>query len=73
MTAVRSMPGDAEARHLIATALDSTLIVEAAAGTGKTTALVDRIVRMIAEGTAAVGEIVAVSYTHLTLPTIYSV
>ena len=64
MTAVRSMPGDAEARHLIATALDSTLIVEAAAGTGKTTALVDRIVRMIAEGKAAVGEIVAVTFTE---------
>ena len=41
---------DAEARQLIATALDDTLVVEAAAGTGKTTELVGRIVRILAEG-----------------------
>jgi ATP-dependent exoDNAse (exonuclease V) beta subunit len=44
--------------------LDTTLIVEAAAGTGKTTALVGRIVRIIAEGKAEVGEIVAVTFTE---------
>ncbi len=38
---------DPEARALIETALDTTFIVEAAAGTGKTTALVGRIVRII--------------------------
>jgi ATP-dependent helicase/nuclease subunit A len=55
---------DREARALIETALDTTLIVEAAAGTGKTTALVGRIVRMIAEGRADVGGIVAVTFTE---------
>jgi ATP-dependent helicase/nuclease subunit A len=55
---------DPEARELIATALDTTLIVEAAAGTGKTTALVGRIVRIIAEGKAKVDEIVAVTFTE---------
>ena len=55
---------DAGARTLIASALDETLIVEAAAGTGKTTELVGRIVRMIAEGRAAVSEIVAVTFTE---------
>ena len=55
---------DAQARDLIANALDTTLIVEAAAGTGKTTALVGRIVRIIAEGKADVGEIVAVTFTE---------
>jgi len=55
---------DLEARELIATALDTTLIVEAAAGTGKTTALVGRIVRIIAEGKADVGGIVAVTFTE---------
>ena len=55
---------DPEARELIATALDTTLIVEAAAGTGKTTALVGRIVRIIAEGKADVGGIVAVTFTE---------
>ena len=40
------------------------LIVEAAAGTGKTTELVGRIVTMLAEGRAEVGEIVAVTFTE---------
>ncbi len=55
---------DARARETIATALDDTLIVEAAAGTGKTTELVGRIVTILAEGRAAVGEIVAVTFTE---------
>ena len=55
---------DADARRAIATALDDTLIVEAAAGTGKTTELVGRIVRIIAEGRAEVGQIVAVTFTE---------
>ena len=50
MTVTRTVFSDPEARHQIDTALDDTLIVEAAAGTGKTTALVGRIVRIIAEG-----------------------
>lgn len=64
MTHVREVLDDAEARRLIATALDETLIVEAAAGTGKTTELVGRIVAVLAEGHAAVGEIVAVTFTE---------
>jgi ATP-dependent helicase/nuclease subunit A len=64
MTASPPGPVDAPAREAIDTALDDTLIVEAAAGTGKTTALVGRIVRVLAEGRAAVGEIVAVTFTE---------
>ena len=55
---------DAEARHAIASRLDDTLIVEAAAGTGKTTELVGRIVTILAEGRATVGQIVAVTFTE---------
>src|SRR5262245_19308918 len=55
---------DTDARTRIANDLDSTLIVEAAAGTGKTTALVGRIVRIIADGKAKVSEIVAVTFTE---------
>ena len=44
MTDTRPMLTDAEARQRIATALDTTILVEAAAGTGKTTALVGRLV-----------------------------
>jgi ATP-dependent helicase/nuclease subunit A len=64
MTGTRTVPTDPEARALIANALDTTLVVEAAAGTGKTTALVGRIVRIIAEGKADVGQIVAVTFTE---------
>ena len=55
---------DAEARRLIANALDDTLVVEAAAGTGKTTELVGRIVRILAEGRTKVDKIVAVTFTE---------
>jgi ATP-dependent exoDNAse (exonuclease V) beta subunit len=55
---------DDQARQLIQTAIDQTLIVEAAAGTGKTTELVNRIVRVIAEGRADVREVVAVTFTE---------
>ena len=55
---------DERARQLIHEALDETLVVEAAAGTGKTTELVQRIVRILAEGRADVREIVAVTFTE---------
>src|SRR3982751_3625061 len=55
---------DDDARTAIATALDDTLVVEAAAGTGKTTELVGRIVRILATGRAGVDNIVAVTFTE---------
>jgi ATP-dependent exoDNAse (exonuclease V) beta subunit len=55
---------DEESRQLIHAALDDTLVVEAAAGTGKTTEMVKRIVRVVAEGRASVREIVAVTFTE---------
>jgi ATP-dependent helicase/nuclease subunit A len=55
----------ADERHLITEALTSTLVVEAAAGTGKTTELVKRVVRLIETGTAAsIEEIVAVTFSE---------
>ena len=51
-------------RDQIATALDDTLIVEAAAGTGKTTELVRRIVRVVETGRAEITGIVAVTFTE---------
>jgi len=41
---------DEEGRQRIRAALDETLIVEAAAGTGKTSELVRRIVNLVAKG-----------------------
>ena len=55
---------DAIARHAIAEDLDDTLIVEAAAGTGKTTELVKRILGVIATGRAKMIQIVAVTFTE---------
>ncbi len=55
---------DAAARQLIVTALDQTLIVEAAAGTGKTTELVNRMIRVIGAGLAEMQSLVAVTFTE---------
>ena len=52
VAADRTQP-DGAARDRIATALDETLFVEAGAGSGKTRALVDRIVSLVTTGTAA--------------------
>jgi ATP-dependent exoDNAse (exonuclease V) beta subunit len=43
--------------------LDATMVVEAAAGTGKTTALVARIVALLQHGRARIDELVAVTFT----------
>ncbi len=55
---------DQRVRDRIRNDLDTTLIVEAAAGTGKTTALVNRIVAALAAGRAELGRIVAVTFTE---------
>jgi ATP-dependent helicase/nuclease subunit A len=55
---------DAEGRERIRALLDETLIVEAAAGTGKTTELVRRIVEVLASQRAEIQEIAAVTFTH---------
>ncbi len=55
---------DADTREAIRTALDDTFAVEAAAGTGKTSVLVDRIVNILAQGRTTVDRIVAVTFTE---------
>jgi ATP-dependent exoDNAse (exonuclease V) beta subunit len=55
---------DSETRRAIKEDLDNTLVVEAAAGTGKTTELVNRILRVLATGRARMTEIVAVTFTE---------
>ncbi len=56
--------GDAEARHRIETSLEESLLVEAAAGTGKTTELVRRLVAILQAGKTTVDSIVAVTFTR---------
>lgn len=55
---------DAEARRRICEELDATFFVEAAAGTGKTTALVSRIVSLVRSGKGQLDRIVAVTFTE---------
>jgi ATP-dependent helicase/nuclease subunit A len=55
---------DAEARRRIAEDLDTTFVVEAAAGTGKTTALVSRIVGLLRSGRARAPSLVATTFTE---------
>src|SRR5678815_2876971 len=55
---------DDDARRVIRESIDDTVIVEAAAGTGKTTELVNRMLAVIGEGRAEVREIVAVTFTE---------
>jgi len=54
---------DQRERDLIVTALDQTMVVEAAAGTGKTTELVNRIISVLAEGHAHIKQVVTVTFT----------
>lgn len=55
---------DAEARRKIAEDLDATLFVEAAAGTGKTTELVNRMVALVGSGRGELERMVAVTFTE---------
>ena len=55
---------DADARARIANDLDVTLVVEAAAGTGKTTALVERVLSLLRTGKATLETLVAVTFTE---------
>ncbi len=55
---------DQPARDAVAGELDATLFVEAGAGTGKTTAMVGRIVALVTTGRARLSEIAAITFTE---------
>jgi ATP-dependent exoDNAse (exonuclease V) beta subunit len=55
---------DRAARQVITTRLDRNIVVEAAAGTGKTTELVRRMVAVLAGGLGQVDGLVAVTFTE---------
>jgi ATP-dependent exoDNAse (exonuclease V) beta subunit len=57
-------PADTEARRRILAEYGASFFVEAAAGTGKTTALVGRIVGLIRAGAGTLNRIVAVTFTE---------
>src|SRR5437879_7218900 len=55
---------DRAARDRISGSLEESLIVEAAAGTGKTTELVNRVVAVLRKGLTTVEHVVAVTFTR---------
>ncbi len=55
---------DAETRARIRDELDKNFLVEAAAGTGKTTSIVNRLVSLVARGECEVGQLAAVTFTR---------
>ena len=58
------LPPDNEQRELITSALDTSMLVEAAAGTGKTTSMVARMVALLAEDKCRVHQLAAVTFTR---------
>ncbi|HEY6623879.1 MAG TPA: UvrD-helicase domain-containing protein, partial [Acidimicrobiales bacterium] len=58
------VPGDAAARADVLTGLDRSLFVEAGAGTGKTTALVGRVLALVTSGKARLSRIAAITFTE---------
>jgi ATP-dependent exoDNAse (exonuclease V) beta subunit len=55
---------DRAARERIRTSLTESLLVEASAGTGKTTELIARIVAVLASGLSTISQIAAVTFTN---------
>jgi ATP-dependent helicase/nuclease subunit A len=60
----RFVPLDQEVRNEIRTQLDANICVEAGAGTGKTTVLVDRIVEILRTGHASVEQVAVITFTE---------
>jgi ATP-dependent helicase/nuclease subunit A len=58
------LPPDQPARDAIVRQLDTTMLVEASAGTGKTRSMVDRMVALLREGKCGVGSLAAITFTR---------
>jgi ATP-dependent helicase/nuclease subunit A len=58
------LPADNEFRQRILRELDTTMLVEAAAGTGKTTSMVGRMVALLREGKCRIDTLAAVTFTR---------
>jgi len=59
----RFVSADQAARDRIRDSLDETLFVEAGAGTGKTTSLVDRVLGLVSTGRATLDRIAVITFT----------
>ena len=57
-------PPDQDQRDIVLNELDKTLLVEAAAGTGKTTGMIGRMVNLLASGKCSIDALAAVTFTR---------
>jgi ATP-dependent helicase/nuclease subunit A len=64
MPAKKTIPPDQAARDRICRDLDTTFLVEAGAGSGKTKSLVDRMVALLGSGRASIESLAAVTFTR---------
>jgi len=64
MHETQRQPQDQHVRDQLVTEFDQNFLVEASAGSGKTTVLVERLVQMLAQGHAKVNEIAALTFTR---------
>ncbi len=64
MSAKKRMLPDQRARDRIVEDLDTTFLVEAGAGSGKTKSLVDRMIALLASGRAEIHTLAAVTFTR---------
>src|SRR4051794_5086500 len=55
---------DREARERVTDRFDESLLVEAGAGTGKTTTVVQRVVNALATGAATIDDLAVVTFTN---------
>ena len=58
------LPPDQPARDAIVGLLDTTMLVEASAGTGKTRSMVDRMIALLREGKCNIGSLAAITFTR---------
>jgi len=59
-----TLPPDEAIRERVRTDFATTLVLEAGAGTGKTTVLVQRLVNLVVTGTATLDRVVAITFTE---------
>ena len=63
-TDTRPPPPDQDQRNIVHDALDTTLFVEAGAGSGKSTALVGRVLQLVTTGTTQLRNVAAITFTE---------
>src|SRR6185503_7305328 len=57
-------PGDQDTRDRVVRDFDTTFLLEAGAGTGKTTVLVSRVLALVRSGRATLDRIVAITFSE---------